>query len=312
MSYAPFPIIPELTALAVAYKNPTLIADDVLPRVPVSTQAFEYMQFDKGETFTVPDTRVGRTAAPTQVEFSGTKTGGVTNDYALDAPIPNQDVENAKSLGGKYDPKKRATASTTDLILLDREVRVASAVFDANNYAAANKTTLAGVNQWSDTANSDPLRAILTAFDSMIMRPTLGVIGQLVATQLQLHPKLVAGYFGNNGQYGLVPLAYIAEQLGLQKLLVGRAFINSAKPGQAVSIARAWGKHASFLYIDPNADTNRGITYGLTAQWGPRVAGEIEDPDIGMRGGVRVRVGESVAEKIIATDCGYFFQNAIA
>jgi hypothetical protein len=36
------------------------------------------------------------------------------------------------------------------------------------------------------------------------------------------------------------------------------------------------------------------------------------EPKLGLRGGVRVRVGESVKELVIAKDLGYFFENAIA
>ncbi len=42
------------------------------------------------------------------------------------------------------------------------------------------------------------------------------------------------------------------------------------------------------------------------------MAGRREDPDIGLRGGVRVRVGESVKELIVANDLGYYFENAVA
>ncbi|EHF7717022.1 phage capsid protein, partial [Salmonella enterica] len=60
------------------------------------------------------------------------------------------------------------------------------------------------------------------------------------------------------------------------------------------------------------ADTQGGVTFGFTAQFGSRVSGSIPDPDMGMRGGQRVRVGESVRELIVAQDCGYFFQNAVS
>ena len=39
MSNAPFPIDPELTAIAIAYRNGRMIADEVLPRVPVGKQS---------------------------------------------------------------------------------------------------------------------------------------------------------------------------------------------------------------------------------------------------------------------------------
>ncbi|SUB36576.1 Uncharacterised protein [Pasteurella multocida] len=50
----------------------------------------------------------------------------------------------------------------------------------------------------------------------------------------------------------------------------------------------------------------------FTAQFGTREVREIEDKDMGYRGGVRVRVGESVKELITAPDLGYFFENVIA
>lgn len=310
MGYAPFPIYSDLTAVAVAYKNPELIADQVLPRVPVASSAFDYLVYPAGEAFTIPDTRVGRTSAPNQIEFSATKVPGSTVNYALDSPVPNEDIENAKTIG--YNPLARATQQVADLIALDREVRVATKVFDPNQYATANKQTLSGTGQWSDFTNSDPVSAILAQLDNMVMRANVGVVGQLVATKLKTHPKIIQAFYGNSASYGVVPLQFIAELLGLQKILVGQGFVNTAKPGQTQTLARAWGKHAAFLRIDPQADTGNGVTFGLTAQWGQRVAGAIDDPDIGMRGGQRVRVGESVQEVITANDLGVLFQNAIA
>ncbi|PZP06597.1 MAG: capsid protein, partial [Sphingomonas hengshuiensis] len=38
----------------------------------------------------------------------------------------------------------------------------------------------------------------------------------------------------------------------------------------------------------------------------------IEDPDIGLQGGNRVRSGERVRELVVAQDVGYFIQNAVA
>jgi hypothetical protein len=55
-----------------------------------------------------------------------------------------------------------------------------------------------------------------------------------------------------------------------------------------------------------------GVTFGLTAEYGSRLAGRIEDPDIGLNGGFRIRTGERVKELIIAKAAGYFIQNAVA
>ena len=93
-----------------------------------------------------------------------------------------------------------------------------------------------------------------------------------------------------------------------------RGFQGSAKPGQTPNMTRVWGKHAALIYQPANVNsTEAQVTFGFTAQWGEKIAGTIqEDPMIGMRGGTRVRVGESVAEVIAANDAAYFFQNAVA
>ena len=306
---APFPIDAELTAIAIAYENRRMIADLVLPRVPVGKQEFKYWLQDLSEGFTVPDTKVGRKSQPNEVEFTATEATSATEDHALDDPIPYADIMNAPD---NYNPVQRAVEGIANLIALGREVRAANLVFDAANYATANKTTLSGTSQWSDTANSDPAVAILESFDTMAMRPTEGVIGRAVATKLATHPKIVKAYHGNAGDSGVVPMGFLADLLELNALHVGEAFINTAKKGQSTTLAQAWGKHAVFYHKDGMADTQRGTTFGFTAQFGERVAGQEDDSDIGMRGGVRVRTGESVKELITANDLGYMFVNAIA
>lgn len=309
MGYAPFPIQPDLTGIAIAYRNGRLIADDVLPRVPVNVQDFKYLKYALADGFTIPDTKVGRRGKPNEVEFSAVELSASTSDYGLDDPVPQSDIDHAPI---NYDPLGRATESTTDLILLDRESRAATLVFDSNQYAAANKSTLSGTSQWSDFTNSDPIAAILSAMDSMIMRPNAMVIGQAVYTKLRTHPKVVQAFYGNAATAGVVPRSFVAQLLELQDVYVGEGWLNSAKKGQTTSLARVWGKHCVLYYRNLQADTRRGMAFGYTAQWGDRIAGTIPDSSIGLRGGQRVRVGESVKEIISANDLGYMFINAVA
>jgi hypothetical protein len=66
------------------------------------------------------------------------------------------------------------------------------------------------------------------------------------------------------------------------------------------------------LHLNPGASVERGgITFGATAEYGSRISGRIEDPDVGLQGGYRVRTGERVKELVIAKDVGYFVQNAV-
>lgn len=308
---APFPIRPDLLAVAVGYRNGKLIADDVLPRKPVGGPEFRYYKYQIGEMFTVPETKVGRKGKPNEVELTATEATDKVQDHALDDGVPIQDVEAAKSQEGLPDPEKRATMSLTELIALAREKRTADLVFAQGTYAAANRTVLAGATQWSDPA-SDPVGAILAAFDAMVMRPTVAVLGRATHTKLSTHPKICKAVFGNNTDAGIVTRQQLAALFELDDWLVGEGWINTAKRGQAAALARCWGKHAAFLHRNPNADTLNGTTFGVTAQWGGKLAGSEYDKNIGMRGGMQVRVGESVKELVLANDLGYFFENAVA
>jgi len=306
---APFPIQPELTAVAIAYKNKRLIADEVLPRVPVGKQDFTYLLHTMDEGFSVPDTKVGRKSKPNEVEFTATEQTASTSDYGLDDPIPQADIDNAPA---NYDPMGRAVEGITDLVLLGREARAAGLVFNAANYAAANKQTLSGTSQFSDFANSDPIGVIMTALDACIMRPNVMTLGRAAFSKLIQHPKIVKAVLGNAGDSGIATRQQIAALFELEDVLVGEAYLNTAKKGQAASLARVWGKHISLTLRDRNANTRGGATFGFTAQFGDRIAGSQFDSDIGLRGGQRVRAGESVKELITAPDLGYLITNAVA
>lgn len=307
---AAFPIQPELTAIAIAYKNRSLIADQILPRVPVGKQEFKYLKYNLAEGFTLPDTKVGRKSAPNKVEFTATEVTDSCVDYALDDPIPNADIENAPP---NFDPRAVAVEGIMDLIKLDREVRVAAAVFDyTNSYGASNKQTLVGTSQFSDYTNSDPIGVLTAAIDGMIMRPTKITMGQAVWTKLRMHPKLVQAVFGNNQSNGILTREQFLALFELEELLVGASFLNSAKKGQTPSLARVWGKHISLTYSNQVAAQSGRTTFGFTAQWGSPIAGAEFDRNIGMRGGEVVRAGESVKEVICATDLGYMIKDAVA
>lgn len=322
MSQAPFVVQARLMALALMYRNQRFIADEVFPRVGVDSQSFKYSKYTLADGFTIPDTRVGRKSKPNEIDWTATELTDATKDYGLDDLIPQADVLSAQASqtiqGTKpIDPESRSTILLTDLIAADRESRAAALAFTLANYPAANRTTLSGTGQWSDFTNSDPVGAIGDALDIPVLRPNVLCMGQQVWTKLRRHPKVTAACFpgGGNATGGgtLVSRQAVADLLEVEEVIVGPAWYNSAKPGQTPTLARLWGKHCVAYYRSANIQSTQDVTFGFTAQWGPRIAGTIQnDPNIGIRGGTRVRVGESVQELIAANDVAYFFQNAVA
>ena len=97
----------------------------------------------------------------------------------------------------------------------------------------------------------------------------------------------------------------------IDEVIVGDGWINAAKKGQAVSKTRIWGKFCAGIY-QGDINLESAGTWGYTAQFGPRIAGTIQSPDIGIWGGVRVRAGESVREVVPGKEFGFLFTNVVA
>lgn len=315
---APFVVQPRLTQIAMGVMPTGMIADLVCPRITVGSEKFIYTKFTTEEAFTIPDVRVGRTGAPNTVEFGGTDVTDSTEDYGLDDPVPNKDIKNAE--GTNYSPLDMAAERTALLVRLAREKRVSDLYFTLGNYAASLRTTLSGTSQWSDYTNSDPVAAILAQFDSMLVRPNIGIFGRAVWTKLRQHPKVVAQVLnagkgmGGAAAAGVLAKRAVADLLELDEIHVGEAFVNTSKKGQTAGYGRLWGKHAAFARIDASVRSTQGSlpTFAFTAQWGDMVSGTIADPNIGLDGGQKVRVGEHVKELICFQEAGCFFQNAVA
>lgn len=317
----PFPTDPVLSALALGYHNDstTLIADVVLPRVPVPAPRFSWTRYPIAQVFTVPNTLVGRRGRTERVEFSGARDASEVNDHALEFSVPQTDIDEAKVMRdrglGSFNPVDFSTMALTDLILLDREVRAAAMIQDPSNYAINKRLTLSGTDQF-DHAESDPIAVFKAAFNAtLIYRPNTMTMSRPVWSVVSSHPKIVNAIRGNvTGQGIVTPDEFVRlfSGEGLKTLAIGESFVNTARPGQDARMARVWGNAISLTHLNPMANpTTGGVTFGFTGEYGARFALSWPDRDVGAEGGVVVRVGERLRELVVAPDVGFLIQNPI-
>nr|WP_319388188.1 capsid protein [uncultured Cohaesibacter sp.] len=310
MSGQPFPVDPVLVGIVRAYKNGTLVADQVAPILApnLTKEQFKWWLFSLAQMITLHDTKVGRKGEPTTVEFSAEEKEASTEDFGLDDLIPIVDAQNAPA---GYDPRAFAAERLMDLVLLDREVRVAAMVFDAAIYAATNKETVAAGDKWS-AADSTPIIQFAQAADSMIMRPNNAVMSRSAWTALRTNASVLRALTPSGAGDGYANKRAVADLLELEEIIVGEGWVNSAKPGQPVQRIRVWGNHCTLFYKAPLANSQAATpTFAWTAQFGERVSGSIPEPKVGLRGADRVRSGMSVKEVIAAPELGYFFEGVI-
>lgn len=319
----PFTTDPILTAIAIGYRNPAqaLIADACLPYVSVGAEKFSWTEYPLEEAFNIPDARVGRRGRVQQLEFGGSEKTSEVEDFGLETPIPYSDIDAAREARDRgvstYDPEGHSTMMLTDTMANIREVRVAGIVHSPATYAPTRQVTLAGTDQFSDYENSDPIGVIKAGCEAtLIYRPNTLAMGTSVWSYLSSHPKIVNAVKGNLTEQGIITKQQFADlfsEYGVREVHVGDAWYNTAKPGQDVNLTRAWGNHIAMFHKNPIATPQGGgITFGFSARYGSKISGRIEDEDVGLQGGVRIRTGERVKELIVAKDVGYFIQNAVA
>ena len=196
------------------------------------------------------------------------------------------------------------------LLRLDRECRVADLVQNASSYNAANVETLAG-GQGLDNNEVDAPELILDILERPIVRPNIGVMSRHVWGKVAHNALLVKAIRGSLSGDKITPQDF-CDYFELETLLIGPARKNRAVKGKTPTLESIWGANIAFHYRDLAASTQRGVTWGLTVPYGTPVAGASPDGSIGLRGGVRVRAGESLKEVVLSTDAGCLIKNAIA
>lgn len=306
-----FQTVPELVAVAQAYKNPdhTLIADKISPRVPVKRRSFQWQKLaDKHKAFRLPDTAVSPTGRVNQIEFRGTPETGSTVDNAIDVPLSAEDLAER---GDGIDVQRAATELAMSTVKLRHEYDVASAYFNPDNYET--KETLTGAEQLnSGSYTGNPIKLIRDMMAAALMKPNVLAFGEEAWAVYSMLPAVVSAILGNSGDKGIASPEAVARLFGVQEVLIGESVLCTSKPGEDPVMARIWGPHIAGVYRDRAASPLGGVTFGFTAQYGGAIAGLLEDKDVGMLGGARVRAGESTKTVIVAPAAGFMIEDAVA
>lgn len=302
-----------LSNVSVKYRNEDLIWMRVLPVVPVSFRSDKYYEYAKEDVFKVPDDMVSPKAEPNQIDWKVTSKNYSVVDAALADYVPVEEVENADA---PLQPLTDTTEFLTMLLQNAAENRAAAKVFAAANYPTGNKVQLSGTDQWSDSANSDPIDDILVAMDAAFMRPNTLVLGNDVWVKLRAHPKILDAVKASTrfqaSSGGLATVSEIASLFDVPNVLIGRARKVTSKEGQTATYGRIWGKHAALLWVPPGRLTTKSIAWAMTFVEQNFLTWRGFDGKRGVKGAHYLKVGWNYDHRIIASDVGYFIEDAVA
>lgn len=296
---------PALSNVSIKYMNDTFIADQIFPMVKTTKQTGKYYVYDKSNLRINSTTRAAGVGA-NEVDFGLSTSSFSCDDHALKEFVSDEVADQADAA---LNPLVDATENVTEMLLLDRENKLATILGDTSQIT--NNVTLSGTSQWSDYSNSDPIGDVRTARTSVhqntFKKPNTLIMSKPVFDQLIEHPQIIERI--KYSQLGVVTKELLARVFQVEQILVGEAGQNTAHEGQTDVLAYVWGKNAIVAFIAPQIRLKQ-ITLGYTFTYSQRIVKRWRDED---REGTYVRVGnDNYTQVVVSVGAGYLIKNAIA
>jgi len=319
---------PILTNFSVGYQDQALYADRIMPETPVNTQSGRYRVFDRSNWLIFESAREPGAVANEILGGKWSEDTFQTRERSLQAPILDEERQQLTSQGGlanavfggalQINPEVDATELVTRSLLLDRELAVSTLIRNAANYAAGNKVTLAGAQQWDDYTNgvsstSNPVANIQTAMRAVYAAtgryPNTMVIPALGIQYIENHPRVVDRF--KNFALTIDGAFKILTGFEGTILPVDSVYNSANNIDSTVVISSFWGKDVWIGIVDP-VPGQKTFTFGKTfAQIYPdgtvrptdRWREEARKADL-------VRVSYKWDTKLVAAGAGYLITTA--
>jgi len=217
-----------------------------------------------------------------------------------------------------FDAEEVSTEIATDVLLRDYEKRVASLVMNTGNAIGSTNVT----TEWSTASTATPKADVKAGIQSQ--RAASGLEPNAIAMSKKVFENtMVTAEIKDYLQYTSPHLVegveaqrrMLANYFGVDQVLVGGAIEDSAKKGQAFSIADLWDdEYVALLRISAGGNRLREPVFGRTFLWtedSPQTVVTETYREEGTRSNI-VRVRQNVDEAIIFSGGLYLLGNITA
>ena len=256
-------IDPVLTAVAQGYQNNEFVGGALFPQVTVKQRGGKIISFGK-EDFMIYNTGRAPGQNTKRVQFGYAGLPYLLESHSLEGQLPIENMQEADAVPG-IDLGSVTVTKTQNIIALRKEKQQADLATNLSNYGVSNKITLSGTSQWSDFANSDPVKDVEAGKEAVRKatgkRPNVMVVGASVFAILKQHPKIVDR------------IKYTGRDIATPELLASLFDVEEVKIGDAVytddfgNFVDVWGKNVVLAYTVKGTVNDAGKpTYGYTYQ----------------------------------------------
>lgn len=307
-----------LTNISVAYMNQpsNFVAGRVFPVVPVDLPEGIFFVYDKEDWF-----RDEVQPRVDEEESAGSGYDVSQDTYRAEIFAFHKDIPRRVRLASRLPVNEELSAArfVTQRFLIHQEVRWASTYFTTSIWGT---DAVGGVDftQWDNYTTSTPTDDIDEAKDAISgvtgIEPNTLVIGHGVYRKLRNHPEIIDRFKYTDPSN--INEQMLATYLEIPRVFVARAIQNTAQEGATPSYSRIIGNHAWLGYVTPAPsimEPSAGYNFtwaGISAGMGENIAMKRLDFAPVGREVVRVEGEMAYDMKVVATDLGYFFQNAVS
>lgn len=300
-------IDPILTTVAQGYKNAEFVGNVLFPVVPVGQRGGKIITFGK-EDFRLYATARAPGANTKRINYGYSGDPYALTQHALEGQVPFELMDDANAVPS-INLGTVAVNKTQNIIGLRLEHAQAGIATTAGNYAAGNTVTLAGTDQWSDYANSDPQADIKNAKEVVRQkigrRPNVMEISAAVYSVLQYHPQVI-DRIKYTGRDSATP-ELLAALFDVKRVVVGDAVYEN----DAGTMVDCWGKHVVLAYTEISSVADMGLpSFGYTYQLGGYPIVESAYQDRNAKSWI-YPVTDEVEPVIAGTTAGFLILNAV-
>lgn len=296
-----------LANLSVQYANEDYIGTQLMPVVTVAKLSDEFFVYNKRDRLGFPDDSMsGRSIA---VELNE---GRDTDTYSC-KPYAFLNFVDALTLANQDAPLNEMidlVEMPSEGIAHREEMRIAAKMCTGANYGG-NTDALSAGERW-DTAGGHPIKDIQTAKSAIWMgrgpSDLVGFCSDAVWNVIARHPEMLQ--LMGLPQTGLATTEMVAGWFGLAKILVGKAWKDTANEGDAEVDARIWSDVFGIVRVARNA-TIRNASFGATMRFGQVATDQWFEQKTGTKGGYYCRVSVHEDHKIIAATTGFLLTTVI-
>jgi hypothetical protein len=295
-----------LSNLSVQYGNDEYIGLNLMPDVPAAQLAGQYPIYNRRNRLAAPDdSMVGRSEAN---EITDSRSKGVFNcqPHALKNHV---DVLTLRNQVAPLDEMVDLTEAVSELIALNREIRIATVLTTAANYYAANVQTIAAGSRWDDAGGGNPVlniqNAIAALWHGRGPSKIYGWCSLDVWNPLSRNEQILDLFKYGGSSPGLATPNMIANFFGLDGIFVSKARQDTANEGQSASYARIWtqagAKSFGVTRVCDRASL-RNAAFGMTLRFGSVETRVWFDPKVSTLGGYYAQVSCHEDHNIQAND----------